>query len=82
MRPRQARPVVPWLQDVLAEKDSLLRGATLLLGGLALVLVGTLIGLAEGKWVAVAAGTLATTGIVVAFLGLFVYVLPPMLPAK
>lgn len=71
-----------WLDDVLAHKDSLLRGVTLALGGMALVLAGTLLGLADGKWMAVAAGTLATTGIVVAFLGLFVYVLPPMLPAK
>lgn len=71
-----------WLDDVLTHKDSLIRGATLALGGMALVLAGTLLGLAEGKWMAVAAGTLATTGIVVAFLGLFVYVLPPMLPAK
>ena len=71
-----------WLDEVLAHKDSLIRGATLALGGMALVLAGTLIGLAEGKWMSVAAGTLATTGIVVAFLGLFVYVLPPMLPAK
>lgn len=71
-----------WLDEVRAHKDSLIRGVTLALGGMTLVLAGTLIGLAEGKWMAVAAGTLATTGIVVAFLGLFVYVLPPILPAK
>lgn len=71
-----------WLQDVLAQRDSLIRGGTLLLGGLALVLVGTLIGLAAGKWMQVAAGSLAVTGIVVMFLGFFVYIVPPMLPAK
>ena len=71
-----------WLQDVLAQKDSLIRGGTLFLGGLALVLAGTLIGFATGKWMQVAAGTLAVTGIIVMFLGFFVYVIPPLLPAK
>lgn len=73
---------MPWLDDVRAEKDSLIRGGTLLLGGLALVLAGTLVGFASGKWMQVAAGTLAVTGIVVMFLGFFVYVIPPLLPAK
>ena len=71
-----------WLQDVRAQKDSLIRGGTLLLGGLALVLAGTLVGFGPGKWVQVAAGTLAVTGVVIMFLGFFVYVLPPLLPAK
>ncbi|HUR68989.1 MAG TPA: hypothetical protein VM370_07055 [Candidatus Thermoplasmatota archaeon] len=71
-----------WLRDVLAQKDSLIRGGTLLVGGLALVLAGTLIGLEGSKWAQVAAGTLAVTGIVVMFLGFFVYVVPPLLPAK
>lgn len=71
-----------WLEDVLAQKDSLIRGGTLLIGGIALILAGTLIGLGGTKWLQVAAGTLATTGVVVMFLGFFLYVVPPMLPAK
>jgi hypothetical protein len=82
MSPEPARRVVSLLEQIRAEKDSLIRGATLVLGGMALVLAGTLIGLGESKFAAVAAGTLATTGIVVAFLGFFIYVLPPLLPAK
>ena len=70
------------LDEIKANADALLRGATLLVGGLALVVAGTLIGLAEDAWWQVAAGSLAVTGIVVAFLGFFVYVLPPLLPAK
>lgn len=73
---------MPWLDDVLQQKDSLIRGGTLLLGGLALVLVGTIVGFGTGKWVQVAAGTLAVTGVVIMFLGFFVYVVPPLLPAK
>ena len=71
-----------WLEEVLAQKDSLIRGGTLLLGGFALILAGTLVGLEGSKWAQVAAGTLAVTGIVVMFLGFFVYVLPPILPSK
>ena len=71
-----------WLSDVLAQRDSLIRGGTLLLGGLALVLVGTLVGLAGTKWAQVGAGTIAVTGVVVMFLGFFLYIVPPMLPAK
>jgi hypothetical protein len=71
-----------WVSEVLAQRDSLIRGGTFLLGGLALVLVGTLIGLAGTKWAQVGAGSLAVTGIVVMFLGFFLYIVPPMLPAK
>lgn len=71
-----------FLQGVREHKDALLRGATLLVGGLALVVAGTLVGLDDAAWAQVAAGTLAVSGIVVAFLGFFVYVLPPLLPAK
>lgn len=80
--PAPRERVVAWLADVVQQKDSLIRGGTLILGGLALVLAGTLIGFATGKWMQVAAGTLAVTGIVVMFLGFFVYVVPPLLPAK
>lgn len=73
---------MPWLQDVLAQKDALIRGGTFLLGGLALVLAGTFIGFGSGKWLQVAAGTLAISGVVVMFLGFFIYIVPPMLPAK
>lgn len=76
------RRIVAWLDDVREQKDSILRGAVLLVGGLALVLVGTIVGFAEGRWPQVAAGSLAVTGIVVMFLGFFVYVVPPLLPAK
>lgn len=82
MTPRPRRAQVTWLADVLAQKDSLIRGGTFLVGGLALVLAGTLIGFGGTKWLQVAAGTLATTGIVVMFLGFFIYIVPPMLPAK
>ena len=75
-------PVVESLRRVLAERDALLRGATLVLGGLALLLAGTLVGLAEGKWMQVAAGSIAVTGLVVAFLGVFLYVVPPLLPDR
>lgn len=71
-----------FLQSVRENKDALLRGASLLVGGLALILAGSLVGLAEPAPAQVLAGTLAVGGIVVAFLGFFVYVLPPLLPAK
>lgn len=70
------------LDQIRAEKDTLLRGATLLVGGLALLVAGNLLGLADGQWMDVGAGVLAVAGIVVAFLGFFVYLLPPLLPAK
>jgi predicted anti-sigma-YlaC factor YlaD len=73
---------VSFLQGVREHRDALLRGATLLVGGLALVVAGSLIGISDATWSQVAAGILAVTGIVVAFLGFFVYVLPPLLPAK
>ena len=71
-----------WLAEVRAQKDTLIRGGTLMIGGLALILAGTLVGFGPGKWTQVAAGTLAVTGVVIMFLGFFVYVLPPLLPAK
>lgn len=71
-----------FLEGVRENKASLLRGATLFVGGLALVVAGTLIGLADAIPAQISAGLLAVTGIVVAFLGFFVYVLPPLLPAK
>lgn len=66
----------------MGQKDSLIRGATLLLGGIALILAGTLVGLAPGRGAQVGAGLLAVTGVVVMFLGFFVYVVPPLLPSK
>ena len=80
--PHPCRLVVGWIQDVLAEKDSLLRGLTLLLGGAALVLAGSMIGLNAAKATQITAGLVATTGVVTMFLGFFIYVLPPLLPAK
>lgn len=76
------RRAVGYLQDVLEHKDHLLKGVTLLVGGAALVLAGTLIGLGGTRVTEIAAGTLAVTGVVTMFLGFFVYVLPPLLPAK
>ena len=70
-------------RDALREnRDTMMRGATLLVGGVALLLVGGLIGAGTSKLSMLAAGTIATTGIVVMFLGFFVYLLPPMLPGK
>lgn len=69
-----------YFQEILAERDALLRGVTLLVGGAALVLAGSMIGLnAERLW-QIMAGVVATSGIVVMLLGFFVYVLPPLLP--
>jgi len=82
MCPPPARCAVGLLQEINAHRDSLVRGLTLILGGAALVLVGTLIGLGATKWFQLAAGTIAVSGIVVAFLGFFVYIVPPLLPAK
>ena len=70
------------LEGVREHKDTLLRGASLLVGGAALVLVGSLIGVGAGKVAMVGAGTLAITGVVVMFLGFFVYLLPPLLPGR
>jgi hypothetical protein len=70
------------LQALLENKDTLLRGASLLIGGAALVLVGSLIGAGAGKLAMLSAGTIAITGVVVMFLGFFVYILPPLLPSR
>lgn len=71
------------LGDLVREnRDTLLRGASLLVGGAALMLVGGLIGAGTSKLAMLAAGTIATTGLVVLFLGFFVYLLPPLLPGK
>jgi hypothetical protein len=71
-----------FLEGVREHQASLLRGATLLVGGLAFIVAGSLVGLSDATPAQVSAGLLAVTGIVVAFLGFFVYVLPPLLPAK
>lgn len=71
------------LRDQVAEhKDSLLRGAALFLGGAALVLAGSLIGLGSGRAFGVAAGVIAVGGVVTMFLAFFLYVLPPLLPPR
>lgn len=82
MWPRCPCPLVGYFADLREHTPELLRGLTTLIGGLALVLVGTIVGYADSRWLDVLAGTLATTGIVLAFVGSFVYVLPPLLPAK
>ena len=69
-----------YFQEVLAERDALLRGVTLLVGGAALVLAGSMIGLNVERLWQIMAGLVATSGIVVMLLGFFVYVLPPLLP--
>lgn len=69
--------------DVVREhKDTLLRGAALFLGGAALVLSGSFVGLGEGRWFDVLAGLVAVGGVVTMFLAFFVYVLPPLLPSR
>lgn len=80
--PEAGRPCVGYWSDLLEHKDSFIRGATFLVGGLALVLAGTLVGLASGKPAQITAGLVAITGIVVMFLGAFLYIVPPLLPAK
>lgn len=71
------------LLDGLREnKDTLLRGITLIVGGAALILAGTMIGGSHTKLGMMSAGTLAITGVVVMFLGFFVYILPPLLPSR
>lgn len=71
------------LRDQVAEhKDTLLRGAALLVGGAALVLAGSLIGLGEGRGFDIVAGTIAVGGVVTMFLAFFLYVLPPLLPSR
>lgn len=71
-----------YLSDVAEHKTDFLKGLTYLVAGFALILIGTIIGYGTGKAAAIAAGTLATTGIVIAFVGFFVHIVPPLLPAK
>ena len=71
------------LLDQLREnKDSVLRGAALFLGGAALVLAGSLIGLGTGRAFSITAGLIAVTGVITMFLAFFIYVLPPLLPGR
>lgn len=82
MTPHPRRRLVGYFDDVWAERATLLRGLTLFLGGTALVLAGSMIGLNGEKAAQIAAGTVAVTGIVAMFLGFFVYLLPPLLPSR
>lgn len=83
MSPQRRRPAVGEFVDGLKEnRDALLRGLTLVVGGLALLVVGNMVGLSDARWAQLVAGVVAVTGITVAFLGFFVYVLPPLLPSK
>ena len=71
------------IRDSLSEnKDTLLRGVTLLVGGAALVLVGSFVGNGTSKVAMVTAGSIAIAGVIAMFLGFFVYLLPPLLPGK
>ncbi len=76
------RPGVGVLDALRENVASLVRGVTLIIGGLALILVGTLVGVGSSKLAMVSAGTIAFTGVCVAFLGFFLYILPPLLPPK
>lgn len=78
--PRSRR--VAFAEQLREHKDTLLRGATLLLGGAALVLAGSLIGLGQGRTFGILAGLIAVSGVVTMFLAFFVYVLPPLLPSR
>lgn len=83
MRPQRRRPDVGEFAEGLKQnRDALLRGLTFVVGGLALLVVGNMVGLSDATWAHIVAGLVAVTGITVAFLGFFVYVLPPLLPAK
>lgn len=82
MSPPWARAAMGFLDEVMQHRDSLVRGLTLVLGGAALILVGTLIGLGGTKVFQLVAGTIAVSGLVLAFLGFFLYLVPPLLPAK
>jgi hypothetical protein len=82
MTPERGWRRVGYLADLGAHKTEFLKGLTYLVAGFALVLIGTIVGYADSRWLDVLAGVFATTGIVVAFLGFFVHVLPPLLPAK
>jgi hypothetical protein len=71
------------LLDALKENAaSLVRGASLLVAGFALILVGTIIGVGTSKAAMMTAGTIAFGGLCAAFLGFFLYILPPLLPPK
>jgi hypothetical protein len=76
------RPGVGLLEQLRENTASLARGVSLLVAGVALVLVGTLIGLGSSKLAMMTAGTIAFGGVCVAFLGFFLYLLPPLLPPK
>ncbi|HEX2022426.1 MAG TPA: hypothetical protein VHH36_06915 [Candidatus Thermoplasmatota archaeon] len=71
-----------YLAEVWSQRDHLLQGVAVLLGGAALVLVGTLVGLNLEKAWQIAAGVVAVGGVVAMFLGFFLYLLPPFLPAR
>lgn len=71
-----------YFADLGEHKASFLKGFTFVLGGFALMLAGTIVGYLDSKLGDIAAGTLATTGVVIAFLGFFIHVIPPLLPAK
>lgn len=77
-----ARAPVSLMETLREHKDTLLRGVTLLVGGFALILAGSLIGIGTSRLAQVAAGTVAVAGVIAAFLGFFVYLLPPLLPSK
>lgn len=79
---RSAARSVGFVDGLKEHKATLLRGASLILGGLGLMLVGTLIGTSESKPAMLVAGTLAFSGLCVILLAFFLYILPPMLPAK
>lgn len=79
--PRTSR-LVGFLSDLREHTSSLLKGLTFLLAGIALIIAGTIVGYLDGKAAAFGAGTLAVTGVSVAFLGFFLHIVPPLLPAK
>lgn len=71
------------LTDALAEnRDTLVRGLVLLVGGVALVLAASMVGYGSGKTFEVVAGVLGFGGLCAMFLGFFLYLLPPLLPSK
>lgn len=81
MAPKAARRV-SFLAGLKEHKATLVRGASLIAGGIGLMLVGTLVGTSESKAAMLIAGTLAFSGLCIVLLAFFLYLLPPLLPAK
>ncbi len=61
---------------------ALLLGILGLVGGLLLAWIGNTIGKGTSTGAQVAAGTTVVLGVILAFLSVFVFLLPPLLPSR